>query len=466
MNIPYYPKYYYQTAIGAFTATMVMVLLAFQLRAIPLLFAVFAVIEVTSFFFFLHVFSKNWQHVSEKLFRKKVFRFSLFIRIIWVVFSYFFFQYQTGQPFAFGAADSLMYHEAAKSVLFHGFNNLDSALWGLDLSDRGYPVYLAVLYFLFGDHVLIPRLINAFLGVFTVLLIYNIARRNFGEQVGRIAAIMAMLLPNLIYYAGLHLKETLMVFLIVAFIERVDYILRSRKNVIANLIIIFLLGGSLFFIRTVLGFSAIFALFSALILSKHLGINWLNRVFIGSWFLILIWFFLAARIEGEINFYIQDQDQQEVNMQFRAAREEGNRLATYGSTLVFLPFMFVAPFPTFVNIEIQQQQMLLSGGYFVRNIYAFFVILALFYLFRKKLLRKHILILSFVLSYLFILAKSSFAISERFHMPVVPFLLILAAYGITQINVKNKKLYIPYLVLIVIVILGWNWFKLAGRGAI
>ena len=72
----------------------------------------------------------------------------------------------------------------------------------------------------------------------------------------------------------------------------------------------------------------------------------------------------------------------------------------------------------------------------------------------------------FTLAYLAILARSPYALSERFHMPVVPFLIILSAYGISQIDLKNKKFFIPYLVIIGLIIIGWNWFKLAGRGVI
>ncbi|MCK5098360.1 MAG: hypothetical protein KAR45_09665, partial [Desulfobacteraceae bacterium] len=304
------------------------------------------------------------------------------------------------------------------------------------------------------------------IGAWSAILIYKIAQRSFGEQVGRIAGIMAMLLPNFIYYTGIHLNEPLMVFLLLAFIERTDYLLRGNRVTVYNLILIGLLGASLFFFRTVLGLSAVFALFSALILSKRLKINWLNRMMITAWFLIVVWLFLSARIQSEISYYYEGQDLQEGNMQFRAAKVGGNTLATYGTTAVFLPFMFTVPFPTLVNIEIQQQQMMLSGAYFVRNIYAFFVILALYLLYKRKMLRDHILILSFTFAYLFILAKSSFAISERFHLPMVPFLLILAAFGITQINTKNKKLFLPYVIIIIIMVIGWNWFKLAGRGAI
>jgi hypothetical protein len=275
---------------------------------------------------------------------------------------------------------------------------------------------------------------------------------------------MAMLLPNFIYYTGLHLKETLMVFILVAFIERADHLLRTNKISFLNVLIIGILGTSMFFLRTVLAMSAIFALFSALMLSKKIARSWLNRMVIGIWFLAIFGFFLAVEIQQEIGYYFDRQDQQDEAMRFRAEREGGNKLATYGTTVIFLPFMAIAPFPTFVNIETQEQQMLLSGAYFVRNVYAFFVILSVVFLLRRKMLRKHVLLLSLILAYFFILAKSSFAISERFHLPLVPFLLVFAAYGISLVAKKDRIPFNLYLILITAIVIGWNVFKLAGRG--
>ena len=87
-------------------------------------------------------------------------------------------------------------------------------------------------------------------------------------------------------------------------------------------------------------------------------------------------------------------------------------------------------------------------------------------MYKRRMLRNHILIISFLLSYLVVLASSGFALSGRFHLPVIPFLLVFAGYGITQMNNKNIKYYVPYLIVISLVIIGWNWFKLAGRGLI
>ena len=77
-------------------------------------------------------------------------------------------------------------------------------------------------------------------------------------------------------------------------------------------------------------------------------------------------------------------DAQQKNMEFRSTRVGGNELAKYGTAAVFAPIILAAPFPTFVNVEHQINLMFLSGAFYVRNVYAFFVILALFMLYKNK----------------------------------------------------------------------------------
>ena len=251
--------------------------------------------------------------------------------------------------------------------------------------------------------------------------------------------------------------------LVVVFIERADFLLRGKMN-LWSLLLLAGLGSVLFFFRTVLLASVLFALMSMVLFIRRPGSNWIQRSIIVTWIFITIWFTFSYRIQAEFEALIDNIDVQSQNMEFRAARDSGNKLATYGSTIIFAPVMFVAPFPTYVNIETQKNQTLLSGGYIIKNILAFFIVIAIISLIRKKLVRKYILILAFLLAYLSILAQSSFALSERFHLPALPFLIIMAAYGITQVNQKNHKLFIPYLAIIVIAVIAWNAFKLAGRG--
>ena len=57
---------------------------------------------------------------------------------------------------------------------------------------------------------------------------------------------------------------------------------------------------------------------------------------------------------------------------------------------------------------------------------------------------------------------------ESFHLPIVPFTLMFAAYGISKMNeVWWVKKYYPYwCALMFVAAIAWNWFKLAGRGMI
>ena len=110
----------------------------------------------------------------------------------------------------------------------------------------------------------------------------------------------------------------------------------------------------------------------------------------------------------------------------------------------------------------QDPLWLFIGANFIRNIYAFFAIAGILYLLRNGYKKAYIIIL-FAVCYLGILANSGFAISERFHMPAVPFLLLLAATGISHRKKTMPPGFIPYLILIGILVLGWNFVKLAGR---
>ena len=68
-----------------------------------------------------------------------------------------------------------------------------------------------------------------------------------------------------------------------------------------------------------------------------------------------------------------------------------------------------------------------------------------------------------MLGYLLVVALC-FCPLERFHLPALPVLLIFAAYGIGRQENKHKKYFTWWLVFIFVAIIGWSWFKLAGRG--
>ena len=71
---------------------------------------------------------------------------------------------------------------------------------------------------------------------------------------------------------------------------------------------------------------------------------------------------------------------------------------------------------------------------------------------------------AFEIAYLGIVSASGFANSERFLLPGLPVLLILAAYGITLLDAKNYRYVKIWYWIVPLMIVGWAVFKLGSRG--
>ena len=71
---------------------------------------------------------------------------------------------------------------------------------------------------------------------------------------------------------------------------------------------------------------------------------------------------------------------------------------------------------------------------------------------------------SFVIGYLSVIALSGFASSERFLLPGLPGLIILWANGVSELSVKNYKFVRFWCLLVVVMEVGWAYFKIGSRG--
>lgn len=470
--LDYIPKFFTKNAIVLYFIALIAVSVLFMGNQTSFIFMLFGVVEVCVFFHFSNQDSIAWKKLSEKAFINKIFVTALIIRVIYVLFSYYFYTIETGKPFEYGTADSYGYHETAinyAELISKGeFLSYFLTVINNGVSDLGYPTYLSVIYWLTDDSIMVARLLKALYSAIACVLIYKIASRHFGYSTGRMAAVMCVFMPHLIYYCGMHLKETEMVFLTVAFIERADYLLVSKKFNFGNILVTILLAGSLFFFRTVLGAAALFSLITALMLSPSRIVGRKKKLLVGSWVVIAIVFFMGGSIMSEVmEVWEKKETQQENSMEWRAQREGGNKFAKYAGAAVFAPLIFTIPFPTMIDPGgIQQDQQMVNGNNFVKNITSFFTILGIFLLVFRKQWRAHILLLSFVVGYIGILVFSEFAQSERFHLPTIPFVLIFAAYGMSQMTNKYKRYYTYWLIFIFMAVIGWNWFKLAGRGLV
>src|SRR5665647_1193066 len=94
----------------------------------------------------------------------------------------------------------------------------------------------------------------------------------------------------------------------------------------------------------------------------------------------------------------------------------------------------------------QDNSQMIHGANYVKNIMAFFILLGFLWVVKNQKWREYTLIGSFVIGYLAVMAMSSFAQAERFHQPALPFLLIIAAFGVSKVTNKDKKYFRWYLV--------------------
>lgn len=469
--LSYFPKYIANKAVTFYLVALILVSVLFFNNAMSLVWMVFGLVEVVAFFYVSNRLTRNWINYSPRYFEKKVFFTALVIRVVYVLFSYLFYTFMTGQPFEYGTADSLKYHEQAlwiRELLLGG--DIQAFIDYMDggYSDMGYPFSLGVQYVVTFGSILVARLVKAALSAYMCLLIYRLAKRNFGEYVGRMAAVFALVMPHFIYYCGLHLKETEMIFLSVWFLERMDFAIRTKHLSFKLLLLPVFLLVSLFFLRTVLGVTAIFAVGTAILFSEAKVLNKHKRMILLLWGTSAVLVFVGGSISTEVEEVWQKsgRDAQKQNMEWRSQREGGNQFAKYADAAVFAPLIFTIPFPTMVHVDYQENQMMVNGNNYVKNILSFFVILAFYLIIKRKLWRKHTLLIAYILTYLGILAFSSFAQSERFHLPALPIALIFAAYGISEMTNQHKKLFNYWTLFILIAIIGWSWFKLAGRGLV
>lgn len=469
--LSYFPKYYTDKAMYVYFALLVLVPIIFG-YPMEWYFWIFGIVEVVGFFYFAHQLPIAWKNHSPKAFAKKLFTTALIIRVIYVVFSYWFYNEMTGTPFEFGAADVTFYNHMGE----FGHKLLSNGEWNLlekfqqyadvDLSDSGYPIYLTFVYWIFDDSIFLTRILKAIWSAWTCVLVYKLASRNFGDAVGRMAAIFCMLMPNFIYYCGIHLKETEMVFLIVLFAERADYAIHTIKLDWKSLIIAIIAACILFLFRTALAAVAMIALATTLMLSSRKVLSLSKKIAIGTFVFVAMFATVGNQMMTEAQELIikVNSGQQDVNMEWRSTRKGGNEFAKYAGAAVFAPMIFTIPFPTLVDTPQQENQRMIHGANFVKNITSAFTIFALFSLLFSVKWRKHILIIAVCCGYLVVIALSEFAHSERFHLPALPFSLIFAALGISQLQNKHKKWYNYWLLLIFVANIAWAWFKLRGRG--
>lgn len=461
-------RHFQWVGIGVYLLALLITSIGFRPYAMKTLWLAWGIGTVLFFFLTSWFFHQRWRHDERKKFIRKVFWVALGIRAVYVGAIILYYYYETGLGMEYGAADSMRYHQwaiALAKLAREGdfkiiFQWLNANTMGF--SDQGYVLYLTSLYTCFDNNILGPRLLKALMSAYLCVVIYKLASRSLGEKTGKLAAVMAVFLPHFIHYTGTYTKETEMIFLATLALERMDYLIRSKRYTFWNIAFPVLLVVLIFGFRTIIGMLLIgcfllFILFGeTTLISKKAKLITLGAVVL----LVLGLYFTPIgkemRIMCKVNFktsYITAEKY----------RQLGYGYAQYANGKYFVPGAFTLPLTNLVEVANDNQKMM-NGTYFVKNYLAFFALWCIVMAIREKKWRQFGLIGSFALLYALCIVFSFAFNSERYHLPVMPCLLIMAAFAMVHFRKRDFVAYYIYDVLLLIAVVAWNYIKLAGRG--
>ena len=127
---------------------------------------------------------------------------------------------------------------------------------------------------------------------------------------------------------------------------------------------------------------------------------------------------------------------------------------------------FFAPYPSFLNMDVRQIGVISHAHIeVVRVLIYYFGLIGLLILVQKDLVNSS-LIISFGAGYILILAITGGAMFSRYHLPAVPFIILVISVGFLNSSKKWFSYYDKYLIGIWAVVLMWHIFKMIIRGII
>ncbi|GGX04136.1 glycosyltransferase family 39 protein [Aquimarina muelleri] len=422
------------------------------------------------FFISLWYYTKYWKDIN--FFTKKLFFHSIIYRIFGVILLYILTMLYDPEslPFEISAIDSVNYHASGKLVadtIEKGgsvFKTL-SLVWK-GKSDYGFSIIIGILYYIFGKFALVIKIFNVVIGSFSVIRIYQITRYIYDEQRARLTSILMMIMPPLLWFGAMVLKETFLIFVILNigyFVTKLIYAPKIKLWILA--FIVLQIGITLYF-RTVLAPLLLICVLLQIIFLKTRKKHYRIVSILISISLIYATYFVVNQIgmKENVDAIVAASQNQFENELTHSANSRGISYTTAIVAPLLIAGAIVTPFPSLLDFEEAQLGIFAHfHNEIIRNCLYFFVFLGLYQVIKNR--RKgSIFILSFAIGYILILAISGISFQDRFQILALPFLIIFMADGIYTNSPKKTKNWAIYLIFIFIAILMWNLFKLSNRG--
>jgi 4-amino-4-deoxy-L-arabinose transferase-like glycosyltransferase len=368
----------------------------------------------------------------------------------------------------------------------------------------GLPFFLAVIYYVFGYNPQIACVFQAIISSLTCVIIYYIGKTVLNKKIGILSALITAFYPIFIIYSSFLMIETLFIFLLCL---SIFYLLKVHEQPTAkNLLISGILLGLTTLTRNVIIIFTPFILIWMLWSSKERKKIFLRfaAVFVIMMVVVSPWTIRNYKVHHE---FVLVSPNDGVNLWMGNNPDANGKPPDYPNNIKYLNISNqvqrnnICREKAFEFIRKNPSEFLILGAkkfahfwgfllpffncylydYFIHPIpswlfmvlapltvlpYALVLPLAIFgIIFYQKWDKKASLLL--LLIFYYVILHSVVIASTRYHMPVVPFLIIFAAYGASSINrvrseikygdVNTKRKIILFFTTIAILIASWYY---------
>ncbi len=454
------------------TAVVLFHVIAFPTYILPLPILFIGIGTMLFFYTALRGYSTLWN--SSKSITTKLFVHSLVYRALGIVSMYTItvLYDPNNLPFELSAADAWNYHYSGVIVanaIEEGTSTFTalSYFWKSE-SDYGYSLVIGHLYHVFGHQPLVIKFFNAFIGSITVVRIYQITKIIYQEEQAKIAGIITMLMPPLLWFGSMFLKETILMFLLINASYFTMKITQPSKFRLYYMAIVILHFGVIFYFRVVLSPILLMGILLqlAFLKVKKRSDRFMSLILVIGILIGAIYVMKRLAMDTYVEEVIEASSDQFGNELEGASKSRGVNYAAALVAPLLIAGAILTPFPSILDFEASQLGIYAHfQNEVIRNGMYFFVFLGLIRAIRFRQ-KKTILVGSIAIVYILVLAASGISHQDRFQILSLPFLIVFMSDGIVAQYPKKKKHWMLYLLLIFVIIIMWNVFKLTIRGLI
>lgn len=213
-----------------------------------------------------------------------------------------------------------------------------------------YSYWNAILFYLLGDVSLLPKLLNCILGALVPVYLYRIACRLYGERAGRFALVLSSIVPSMVLWSALNLRDAPSTFAITV---AVYYTLRLKEGFSPRYLLF--LGAAMLVVAMLRSY--MFLILSAALVLSFIGLKpgrgW-KSLAAGLLTAVLL-LYLSSRLGLGESSNVQEASFARLNAMRRGLATGGSAYAvdvdisSPGKALMFLPigilYILFAPFP-------------------------------------------------------------------------------------------------------------------------